>query len=393
MSHKSHKSRSHRYEALICGAGPAGLSCAAALQKVGVGSLVLEHSDRVGFSWRSRYDTLRLNTLGWMSTLPGYHVGRRLRRFPSRDEWVDYLERYADRHALRMQLHTEVKRVDRDDEQWRVQTSRGELRSPLVVIATGYDREPVLPNWAGRETFTGELIHAAQYRNAAPYRGRDVLVVGPNVTGSEVAFFLAQGGAARVRVATRTPPNILRRCRFGIPLNPAAVVLDRLPAAVGDRLTGLSQRLTFGDLSAYGLPRPPMGAVSTNRKRRQGPAIDDGFVDAVKQGRVEIVPAVEGFEGADVILADGSRIQPDAVIAATGYRRGLEPLVGHLGVLDSGGYPAVIGAQTHPRAPGLYFVGYATPLYGQLRGIRLDAKRVARAVADPRKNGRLEYER
>jgi putative flavoprotein involved in K+ transport len=370
------------YEAIVCGAGPAGLSSAASLQKLGIRTLILERSGHVGSSWRSRYDTLRLNTLGWMSTLPGYHVGRRLRRFPSRDEWVDYLERYAAHHGLRIKLHTEVERIDRENGGWLVQTTGADLRSRFVVIATGYDREPALPDWPGRETFTGELIHAAQYRNADPYRGRDVLVVGPNVTGSEVAFFLADGGAGRVRVATRTPPNILRRCRFGIPLNPAAVALERLPAGIGDRVTALSQRLTFGDLSDYGLPRPPMGVVSNNRKRRQGPALDDGFVEAVKRGKIEIVPGVEAFEGADVILADRSRIQPDAVIAATGYRRGLEALVGHLGILDPAGYPVVMGARTHPRAPAIYFAGYATPLYGQLRGIRLEAKRVARAVAE-----------
>jgi putative flavoprotein involved in K+ transport len=369
------------HEAVVCGAGAAGLSSAAALKQRGVSSVVLERSDHVGSSWRARYDTLRLNTLGWMSTQPGYHIGRRVRHFPSRDEWVDYLERYARHHGLQIAFRTEARRIEREDRGWSVDTSRGPLRSRFVVVATGYDRDPTMPHWPGRESFSGELIHASEYRNAAPYRGRDVLVVGPNVTGSEVAYFLAEGGAARVRVAVRTPPNILRRCRFGLPLNPTAPILEHLPAAVGDRLAGLSQRLMFGDLSRYGLPRPPMGVVSTNRKRRQGPAIDDGFVDAVKTGRVEIVAGVEAFDGADVVLADDSRIQPDAVIAATGYSRGLEPLVGHLAVLDSAGYPQRIRGEAHPDAPGLYFVGYVTPLYGQLRGIRLEAKRLARAVA------------
>jgi len=375
------------YEAIVCGAGAAGLASAAMLQRAGVPCLVLERSGQVGASWRSRYDGLRLNTLGWMSTLPGHHVGRRARHFPTREEWVAYLERYAHHHDLRIEFGTEVQRIDRERGGWGIETSRGRLRARLVVLATGYDHDPRLPDWPGRETFAGELIHSAEYSNPVPYRGRDVLVVGPNVTGSEVAFFLAEGGASRVRVATRTPPTILRRCRLGVPVNPAAVILNRLPAAIGDRLAALAQRVMFGDLTHYGLPRPRLGLVSTNRKRRQGPAIDDGFVGAVKQGRVEIVAAVESFEGADVVLADGSRIQPDAVIAATGYRRGLEPLVGHLGVLDSDGYPQLLGPTTHPDAPGLHFVGYATPLYGQLRGIRLEAKRVARTVAKARSGG------
>jgi putative flavoprotein involved in K+ transport len=340
------------YEAIVCGAGAAGLASAAALQERGVSSLVLERSGQVGSSWRGRYDTLRLNTLGWMSTQPGYHVGRRARHFPSRDEWVDYLERYARHHRVQIEFRTDVRRIEREDGGWRIDTSHRPRGARFVVVSTGYDHERTMPDWPGQETFSGELIHAAEYRNAAPYRGRDVLVVGANVTGSEVAFFLAEGGAARVRVAVRTPPNILRRCRFGLPLNPAAVILEHLPAAIGDRLTGLSQRLTFGDLAGYGLPRPPMGVVSTNRKRRQGPAIDDGFVDAVKKGRVEIVAAVEAFEGADVVLADASRIQPDAVIAATGSPEGWSRWSDTSGSWTPPGIRSTSEARRTPTPPG-----------------------------------------
>ena len=73
----------------------------------------------------------------------------------------------------------------------------------------------------------------------------------------------------------------------------------------------------------------------------QAPAYDDGFVEELRAGRIEIVAAVVGFDQSDVVLADGARVQPDAVIAATGYRRGLNVLVGHLGVLDSNGVPLV----------------------------------------------------
>jgi putative flavoprotein involved in K+ transport len=385
-SHSGLSAREH--QALVIGAGAAGLASAAMLKKRGVPALVVERSTQVGASWVTRYDELRLNTLGWMSRQPGFRVGGGLRRFPTRDAWLDYLARYARHHALRIEFDLEAERVEREGSGWRVQSPRGDLRASTVVVATGYDREPVMPEWPGREGFGGELIHAAQYRNAAPYRGRDVLVVGPNITGSEIAFYLSEGGAARVRVAVRTPPNIIRRCRFGVPLNPAGVLLDRLPAAVGDSMAALAQRVTFGDLSRYGLPRSPLGLVSTNREKSQGPVVDDGFVEAVKRGRIEIVAAVEAFAGAEVVLADGSRIKPEAVIAATGYRRGLERLVGHLGVLGDDGRPEYLGARTHPRAPGLHFVGYATPLSGQLRGTRLDAKGMARTVASREGRGR-----
>jgi hypothetical protein len=85
-----------------------------------------------------------------------------------------------------------------------------------------------------------------------------------------------------------------------------------------------------------------------------------------------------------VLLADSTRIQPDVVIAATGYRRGLEPLVGHLGVLDEEGKPRVSGGDQHPSATGLFFNGYRTNLRGQLRLMRLDARAIARAVKKQR---------
>jgi putative flavoprotein involved in K+ transport len=372
------------HEVVVVGAGASGLAAAAMLRERGIESLIVERSDRVGASWCSRYDDLRLNTLGWMSRLPGLRPGWGPRGFPSRDRFVEYLERYAEHQRLEIQFETEVGRLDREQGAWRLDTSRGSLRSRFAVIATGYDLVPKLPDVRGIESYDGELIHSSYYRNASRYAGRDVLVVSAGVTGSELAYFLAEGGATRVRVAVRTPPNVLRRCRFGIPLNPAGVILDRLPSPVGDRITALSQRMIFGDLSDIGLPRPPKGVVSTLRERRIGPAIDDGFVEAVKQGRVEIVAALEAFDGHDVVLAGGERIRPDAVIAATGYERGLEPLVGHLGVLGEFGEPQAKHGHTHPNAPGLYFVGYVPTLGGHLRGIRLESKKMARSLARQR---------
>lgn len=112
------------------------------------------------------------------------------------------------------------------------------------------------------------------------------------------------------------------------------------------------------------------------------PTIDPGgFVPAVKRGRIEVVPGVSAFEGRDVVLDGDERIAVDAVVAATGYRKDLEPLVGHLGVLDAEGDPLAAGPRTVPAAPGLYFIGFTNVLAGNLRQIRLDAKAIAAAAA------------
>jgi cation diffusion facilitator CzcD-associated flavoprotein CzcO len=85
--------------------------------------------------------------------------------------------------------------------------------------------------------------------------------------------------------------------------------------------------------------------------------------------------------GAKVCLADGTAIEPDVIVTATGYRRGLEPLVGSLGVLDASGRPLVHGARTHHAAPGLHFVGYTNPVSGMFREIAIAARRIAAALS------------
>ncbi len=372
-------------EAIVLGAGAAGLAAAATLGDAGAEAIVLERTNHVAASWRSRYDGLRLNTTGAMSTMPGYRARRRrYGEFPSRDAWIDYLENYAKHHKLDVRFGNEVQGVARENGGWRVGTNHGELNARFVVVAIGYDHDPDLPDWPGRDGFTGELLHSSAYKHPEPYVGRDVLVVGPGTTGSEIATLIHRGGAGRVRVSCRTPPNVITRKILGLSINVSGIVLNHVPVRAADEISWWSQRILFGKLDRYGLPRSPYGIATTTFKRQQTPVYDDGFVRLLKSGEITILPAVAGFDGSDVLLADGTRIQPDAVIAATGYRRGLEPLVGHLGVLDENGIPLVSGGNEHPSAPGLFFNGYRTNLSGQLRLMRPDARAIAKAVRKQR---------
>jgi len=111
------------------------------------------------------------------------------------------------------------------------------------------------------------------------------------------------------------------------------------------------------------------------------PIIDVGLIDLLRAGRVEVVAAVGGFDGDKVELTDGSRIAPDVVVAATGFRRGLEGLVGQFGLLDAEGRPTVHGPTTHPDTPGLYFTGFTNPISGMFHELNVDARRIARAIA------------
>ncbi|ODA75704.1 putative oxidoreductase CzcO [Streptomyces sp. AVP053U2] len=366
----------------VIGGGPGGLAVAYALRARGVRTVVLERSDRVGASWRRHYDRLRLHTTRRLSALPGLPIPRRFGRWVARDDMVRYLEKYAEHHRLEIVTGVEVSRVERtaDGTGWLLHATGGrELAGAAVVVATGFNHTPRLPDWPGRDTYTGTFLHACEYRNAQPFAGRDVLVAGVGNTGAEIAVDLVEGGASRVRLSVRTAPHIVRRSTAGWPAQNSAVLVRRLPVGLVDRLCRAQAGVTMPDLSARGLPRPDSGLYS---RVREGaiPVQDVGLVDAVRKGTVEIVAAVEGFEDGKVVLADGNRVGPDAVIAATGYTRALEGLVGHLGVLDDRGRPLARGAGTPPDAPGLYFTGFTNPISGNLRELAIDAEKIAKAL-------------
>lgn len=372
---------------LVVGAGPCGLAIARQLRHAqGIDALVVDAAPRPAWSWRNRYDGFRLNTCGWWSHLPGQRIPLSHGRWPSRDDMVAYFDDYVSRQGLRLTLGVKAIRLDRlPDGRWRLATDTGALTTGAVVVATGNYHTPALPDWPGSRSFTGELTHSAHYRNAVPYTGRDVLVVGAGNSAVDIALQV-QRVAARVRMAVRTPPHLVPRAAAGIPIDAFSPVFTVLPDAVLDHTAALASRLWFGDLTERGLPAPRRGALTALREDEQIPTLGDDLVPHVKAGRIGIVAAVESFDGRDVGLADGSVVRPDAVIAATGYRRGLESLVGHLGaregvpgdLLDEHGKPVRNGVPS--AAPGLWFAGYDEPLIGPLQSFRREATPIAKAV-------------
>jgi putative flavoprotein involved in K+ transport len=367
-------------DAVVIGAGPGGLAVAATLRGRGVDTEIVDSADAVGSAWRGHYERLHLHTVRWLSNLPGYPIPKDYGSWVARDDVVRYLEAYADHHGIRPAFGTTIERVDRRDGGWTLRSPQGEREAAHVVVATGYNHTPRIPDWPGVSDFGGELLHASEYRNATPYVGKDALVVGSGNTGAEIAIDLVEAGAARVRIAIRTPPHIVFREMNGVPNQLLGVVFRYAPNAVFDPIARVMRRATLGDLAAYGLPMPKDGLYQRIRRDDAIPMLDIGFVELVKAGKIEVVASPTDFSSQEVRLTDGSVIAPEVVIAATGYRRGLEPLVGHLGVLKSDGRPAVHGARCHPDAPGLWFTGFTNPMSGMFRELAIDARRIARAV-------------
>ncbi|MFG3257610.1 flavin-containing monooxygenase [Streptomyces sp. NPDC048172] len=370
--------------AVVVGAGPSGLAAAAILRRAGVPTVVLERGERIGESWARRYDHLSLHTVRGGSRLPGLALPRSCGSWVARDDFLRYLERYREHHRLPVRTATAVRRIEPAPADprgaWRVHADGiGVIAARAVVVATGRCHTPRLPDWPGREGYRGALLHAADYRSPAPYRGQSVLVVGAGNSGTEIASVLAREGAKKVWLAFRTPPNIMPRgsSRW----HAVGRLTERLPLAWRDRSALLTQRCAVPDLSAFGVPRPRTGPFTRNLREGNNPVLDHGFVAAVRGGLVRPVAAVAGFDGTRVELADGSHLTPDTVIAATGYRPGLEPLLPGLDVLDTPGNPLVQGAGTCRAAPHLYFAGFTNPLSGALYQAGIEARAIARAIA------------
>jgi cation diffusion facilitator CzcD-associated flavoprotein CzcO len=293
---------------------------------------------------------------------------------------VDYFDNYAARQGIKLRLGWEVSRIGRIDDGWRLEGPDDEwMAARALVVATGNYRKPAIPPWPGLETYGGQVVHSGDYRNPWRFEGEDVLVVGTGNSAADVAVQLSQHGGRRVWLAVRTPPHLVRRSTLGVPADTFATVATQWPVDTVDRIGMAVRKISFGDLSAYGFEEPPLGIYTTMLTKGRIPTLADELVRQIKRGRIEVVPAVESFTATRVLLADRSAVEPDAVVAATGFTRGLRELFDDDTIVDAHEEPR--GVNATPAADGLWFAGFAEPPEGPLRYIRAHAGPVAAAVA------------
>jgi cation diffusion facilitator CzcD-associated flavoprotein CzcO len=368
-------------EVVIVGAGPSGLSVGACLRARGVPFVMLEREQDVGPAWRRHYDRLHLHTVQKYSSLPMMPWPDGTPTYPSRAEFVAYLEAYAQRFGLVPRFGEDVRSARREGSAFVVRTAEKEYRARALVMATGLNRVPYVPSWPGQESFEGTLVHSSAYKNGAPFRGKRALVVGSGNSGAEIALDLWEHGA-RPTMSVRGPVHVVPRDMNGIPSQITALFLfSKIPPAVADKISLFVLDRTMGDLSRHGFVRPHVGPVSQVVFDKRIPLIDVGTIELVKQGHIEVAKEVRAFGAREVAFVDGSRRPFDLVVLATGYRTGIaDVLEGAQDWLTERGYPRHFGAPV-PGAPGLYFIGFRNPLTGQLNDIALEAERIAGFVA------------
>ena len=248
-----------------------------------------------------------------------------------------------------------------------------------MVVATGANRRPNRPTFANEESFRGRIVHSGAYRNAAPFAGQRVLVVGMGNTGAEIALDLAEHGV-RTAISMRSPVNIVHRDVLGNPTQRTSIALSRLPRPWGDAIARVLRDLTVGNLSRYGIKTSTVSPLKQLREFGKTPVIDIGTLARIKSGDISVHPGVERFTAQGVRFAGGEELPFDAVILATGYRAGIEKLFPELALaLDRNGMPVdVIG---EGELAGVFFVGFDLKQPGGLlRAIGQQAQRVADVV-------------
>jgi indole-3-pyruvate monooxygenase len=368
-------------EVAIIGAGPSGLAVAACLREEGARFVVIEGAREVGSTWRRHYDRLHLHTIKQLSALPFVPFADDVPLYPSRADVVDYLDRYARRFAIEPRFGHTVTSARREGSGWVVSANDLEIRSRALVVATGINRAPKVPELPGRDRYRGVAIHSGDFKNGKAYRGKRALVVGIGNSGGEIALDLWESGA-ETAISVRSPVHVVPRDLFGLPAQVNSLYgIGRLPVAIADRIALAILDRAVGDLSRYGLRRPEIGPARQVVERGKIPLIDIGTVALVKQGKIAVVPGPESFTEEGVMLSDGREFKADLVVLATGYRAAIDGFLDRAAeVTNDRGLPRFHGTET-PSLPGLYFIGYRNPLTGQLHDIAVEAKRVAGQIA------------
>jgi cation diffusion facilitator CzcD-associated flavoprotein CzcO len=364
--------------AVIVGAGPAGLACAAEMRAAGIRSVILEKAGAVGAVWRRHYDRLHLHTDRGHSGLPGWPMPGSYPRYPSRAQVVEYLEDYASHFDLQPVFNATVTAIRREGAAWRVDAGEHTVSAPAVVVATGWADFPYQPHWPGMEIFTGRILHSSAYRNPEAFAGQHVLVVGFGNSGGEIALDLAEAGVD-VAVAVRGPVQLLPRELFGLPILTWAIAQQHLPARVSDFINAPAIRLALGEVESLGLEKAAKGPRRMVEEDQRVPLLDIGTLKKIREGRIKIRKGIEYFTPAGVRFADSITEDFDAVILATGFRPDLRKLLPDVaGVFGEGGKFLMKGPETSE--PGLYFCGLVVAATGQFREIGLHARRIAAMV-------------
>ncbi|MET4107686.1 ArsO family NAD(P)H-dependent flavin-containing monooxygenase [Hymenobacter sp. UYP22] len=313
-------------DVLVIGAGQSGLAAGYFLRRSGLSYVLLDEQPAPGGAWQHGWDSLRLFSPADASSLPGWLMPRPADdTYPTRDAVVGYLQHYEQRYQLPVERPVRVESVQQLPSGFLVRTDQGEWQARAVVSATGTWSQPFRPTYPGQANFQGTQLHSAEYRNADPFSGQQVLIVGGGNSGAQILADVSR--VAHTTWVTEQEPRFL-------------------PDDVDGRVlfTQATQRYHAGHTA----PAASLGNI----------VMVDTVKDARQRGVLHSVRPFERFTPTGVRWADGREQLVDAVIWCTGFRPALDHLR-PLGVVQPDGRVATEGTRA-TAVPGLWLVGYGS---------------------------------
>ncbi|QGK70212.1 SidA/IucD/PvdA family monooxygenase [Allosaccharopolyspora coralli] len=320
---------SQRYDVVVVGAGQAGLALGYQLRAAGLRFVLVEAGDRIGRTWASRWDSLRLFTPAQYCSLPETPFPAPPDTYPAKDQVADYLAEYARRHELPVRLNTRVQRVVADDKVagYVLETEAGRLHAHQVVLATGPFQVPYIPSVASGLDARVTQLHSCQYQSPTALPAGRILVVGGGNSGYQIAAELA---------ATHPVDLAVGRHNVSVPQRPLGrdifwwQVVTRLINVKAD--SGLGRRMRENDQTVIGISPKQL-----------------------RELEVTFRPRVVAATGRTVQFADDTSLDVDTVLWATGFWQD------HSWVDIPAAKDDATGRLRHQRgvtpAPGLYVLG------------------------------------
>jgi putative flavoprotein involved in K+ transport len=345
---------------VVIGGGQAGLSVGYHLQKRGVPFVIVDAHDRIGDTWRARWDSLRLFTPARFSGLDGMPFPAPPTRFPTKDEMADYLEAYARTFGLPIRSGVRVTRLSRLGARFIVVAGSRRFEADQVIVAMGNYQQPRRPPFAGELTDGIRQMHSTDYRNPSQLQEGDVLVVGAGNSGAEIAM-----ETSRTHGTWMAGPD-------------TGHVPFRVEGRIG-QLVGVPfvLRVIFHRVLSLATP---IGRRARQKMLHSAPPLVRTKPKDLAAAGVRRAPRVVGVRGGRPCLEDGRVLDVANVIWCTGYHPGFSWI--DLPVFGADGDP--VHEQGVAAEPGLYFVGLHF-LYAfsseMIHGVGRDAARIADHVA------------
>ncbi|XP_051128000.1 probable indole-3-pyruvate monooxygenase YUCCA5 [Andrographis paniculata] len=370
---------------VIVGAGPSGLAVAAGLKQQGVPFVMLERANCIASLWQNRtYDRLNLHLPKQFCELPYIPFPENFPEYPTKHQFLDYLKSYAKYFEIEPTFNQAVQSAKYDETcgLWRVKTvssndSTTEYICRWLVVASGENAEKVVPEFEGSQEFSGNVVHACDYKTGEDFRGKRVLVVGCGNSGMEVSLDLCNHDAVPSMVV-RSSVHVLPREILGKSTFELAVWMTKwLPVWAVDKMLVAAARLSLGNIEKYGVKRPSMGPLQLKNTIGKTPVLDMGTLSRIKSGDIRIVPGIKRFQESGVELVNGELLEIDSVILATGYSSNVPSWLKESNFFSRDGFPRSPFPNGWKGKAGLYAVGFTRR---GLSGASLDAIRVAQDI-------------